>query len=485
MRSYRSESAGRGRPARTTCFPTWPGRLGLGLRQPTSVPLGTVSLRVHAGYFTPPGLHTIVYLAIMHFKCIIARVRWKDRYITRSLEPVVKRAAREFPVVVVSGPRQSGKTTLLRRLFPARYRYVSLEPPDVRAAAATDPRNFLASYSPPVILDEVQYAPELLPYVKENVDRNRAVPGQYLLTGSQNLVLMERVTESLAGRAAMLRLLPLSWRERVGRAQAKLPWEVRRWRAADRGPAYAELWKALVAGGYPELVCQTRRDVHQWHRAYVQTYLERDVRTLRQIGDLTQFQSFLRVLAARSAQLLSLTDIARDLGIALNTVKSWLSVLEASFQVVTVRPYYANIGKRLVKAPKVYFTDTGTLCHLVGLSDPRHAAIGPMAGAIFETAVLSELIRTIVHRGEDARIHFWRTSRGREVDFLIERGIKLVPIEVKSAATPRPAMASGIEALRRDLAGRVANGFVIHPGSVELPLTRGVTAIPFARLWDS
>ncbi len=421
----------------------------------------------------------------MHLECIIVHVTSKNVYITRSLERVVKRAAGEFPVVVVSGPRQSGKTTLLQRLFPKKYRYVSLEPPDVRRAATRDPRSFLAGFPPPVILDEVQYAPELLPYIKEIVDRRRAISGQYLLTGSQNLLLMERVTESLAGRAAMLRLLPLSWRERVGRAEAKLPWEVRRKRPPAHGPAYDDLWKALVAGGYPDVVCHPRRDVHQWHRAYVQTYLERDVRTLRQIGDLTQFQSFLHVLAARSAQLLSLSDIARDLGIALNTVKAWLSVLQASFQVVVVRPYYANIGKRLVKTPKVYFTDTGTLCHLVGLLDARHAANGPMGGAIFETAVLSELLRTMVHRGEDARIHFWRTSSGRQVDFLVERRQRLIPIEVKSTTTLRPAMASGIESLRRDLGGRVANGFVIHPGDIELPLTRGVTAIPFARLLGS
>jgi predicted AAA+ superfamily ATPase len=216
----------------------------------------------------------------------------------------------------------------------------------------------------------------------------------------------------------------------------------------------------------------------------VQTYLERDVRTLRQIGDLSQFQSFLRTLAARSAQLLNLTDIARDLGIALNTVKAWLSVLEASFQVVTVRPYFANIGKRLVKTPKIYFTDTGTLCHLVGLTEPRHAAKGPMAGALLETAVFGELFRTLVHRGEDPRIHFWRTSSGREVDFLIERRNRLVPIEVKLSATPRPAMAAGIEALRSQLGARVARGFVIHPGDSELPLTRGVRALPFARLWN-
>ncbi len=269
-----------------------------------------------------------------------------EEYRPRSLEKVVERAAREVPVVVVTGPRQSGKTTLLRTLFRKKYRYVSLETPDVQAAAAADPRGFLAAFAPPAILDEVQHVPELLPYIKERVDERRGTRGQYLLTGSQNLLLMERVTETLAGRAAMLQLLPLSWSERAGKPAAKLPWELRQKQIAPAGRAYRDLWKAFLVGGYPELVCSRRRNVSQWHRAYVQTYLERDVRTLRQIGDLSQFQSFVRVLAARSAQLLSLTDIARDLGIALNTVKAWLSVLEASFQIVTVRPYFANIGKR-------------------------------------------------------------------------------------------------------------------------------------------
>lgn len=403
------------------------------------------------------------------------------RYIKRSIDKVLVKAARQFPAVVLTGPRQSGKSTTLKHLFGDRYKYVSLELPDVRSAASVDPRGFLEQFRPPVIFDEVQYAADLLPYIKERIDEDRDTPGQYLLTGSQNLMLLESVTETLAGRAAVLRLMPFSLQETLGKQGEKFPWETRK-AGKSVGLRFDSLWKQLIRGGYPEPNTHPGMDTNLWYSSYIQTYLERDVRMLRQVGDLTQFQSFLTLLASRSAQLFSLSGISSDLGISVNTVKAWLSVLEATHQIMILRPYFANIKKRLVKSPKVYFTDTGTLCHLTGIRNVEHATSGPLSGAIMETAVLSELMKRLVHRGSEPRLYFWRTSSGSEVDFIIETDRKLIPIEVKVSATPRPSMASTIGVFREDLKGQAEKGFVIHPGDISLPMGRHARAIPLALL---
>jgi hypothetical protein len=402
-------------------------------------------------------------------------------YIDRSLEPVVRKAAREFPAVVLAGPRQSGKATLLRHLFRETHRYISLEPPDVRAAAADDPRSFLELNQPPVILDEVQYVPGLMPYIKERIDKSRGKTGQYLLTGYRNLPLSENITESLGRRATILRLLPLSYREITNTPQANFPWEMGA-RSGRHNFVFRDLWESFLKGGYPEIAANPKRDVARWHASYVQTYLERDLRSLRQIGDLTQFHMFLRALAARSAQLLNITDLARDLGLAVNTVKAWISVLEATCQIFILRPYFRNVGKRLVKTPKVYFADVGTLCYLVGLKDAEHAMSGPMGSAIFKTAVVGEIMRRLSGRGERPHLYFWRTSTGVEVDLIVEIAGKLIPIEIKMSATPDRSMARNIVSFRKDLYGQSEKGFVVHPGDVTLRLVPDAIALPFADL---
>jgi predicted AAA+ superfamily ATPase len=330
-------------------------------------------------------------------------------------------------------------------------------------------------------LDEIQYAPGLLPYIKENIDANRNQTGQYILTGSQNLMLMSQVTESLAGRTAVLKLMPFTRQESARLPDRVFPWECQPTTGLPiQTPV--ELWEQILRGSYPELVAHPERDAHLWQASYIQTYLERDIRNLRNLGDLTQFQVFLRALAARNAQILNLSELARDVGIAVNTAKNWLSILEASFQIFILRPYFANIGKRLIKTPKIYFTDTGLLGYLVGLRDGAHAAAGPMGGALFENLVIADLFKTFLHRGEEPPLYYWRTVAGSEVDIIIETQSGLLPLEIKLSETPRLEMAKGIHAFQRDFKEKALPGYVIHPGNVVLPIGPGVTALPLGRL---
>ena len=398
----------------------------------------------------------------------------------RTAGVVVAEAARTFAGLVLTGPRQSGKTTLVRTLFGASHRYCSLDDPAVRARALTDPGLVLQEFPPPVILDEIQYAPVLLPLVKREIDRQRDAKGRFVLTGSQAFPLMAGVTESLAGRAAVLSLLSLSLREIVG-----VPDGSRRWQdVLATGTVLPELAGAaaladrLLRGGYPEVALDTTLSPRLWHASYVQTYLERDVRALRAVGDLGDFQRFLTAVAARTGGLVNLEDLGRDLGLDGKTVRAWLAVLEASGQILILKPYHANVGKRLVKRPKVYFLDTGTLAFLLGVDRPEALLSGMAAGPMLEAAVVGQLQRLLVHRGHLSRLYFWRTSAGHEVDFVLEEGTTLVPIEAKLTTTPTPRDAVGIEEFQRLLGRRAGKGYVVCLCTERHPLTRRVDAVP-------
>ena len=405
-------------------------------------------------------------------------------YHRRTLGGVLSRASKQFPAVIVTGPRQSGKTTLVRHHFGESHNYCSLDEPALRDLATTDPKLLLSRFQPPLILDEIQYSPDLLHYVKLDIDAHRGEKGRYVITGSQAFPLMRNVTESLAGRAAVLSLQSMSIAEVEGRPHSNRDWKdiLEQSGTSDDGwqaPSLDEMARWILRGGFPELALNLEVERHLWQSGYMQTYLERDVRMLRSVGELRDFQRFLFALAARTGNPVNYTDLGRDLGVTGKTVKAWLSVLEASSQVMTLSPYFSNVGKRLVKRPKNYFLDTGMLGYLLGLESPQQVLRGIGAGGVFEAAVLGQLYRLLIHRGIEPRLYFWQTSGGHEVDFIIEQGGALIPIEAKMTATPNPRHAAGIEKLQKMLGQKVGKGLVVCLCQERFPLTRNVDAIPF------
>lgn len=335
--------------------------------------------------------------------------------IPRSALSTLQRLARGFPVIAITGPRQAGKTTLAQQTF-ADKAYVSLENPEEREFAESDPRRFLARFEDGAILDEVQRCPQLLSWLQGIVDTRKRM-GDFVLTGSQQFELVSGMTQSLAGRVGRVELLALSTRELA--AAARLP---------------ARLDDMLFKGGYPALY---DRDLspEDWFANYVATYLERDVRQLIAVRDLTQFQRFVRMCAARSGQLLNLSALGADCGITAVTAREWLSVLEASYLVARIPPYFENFGKRLVKTPKLYFLDVGLACWLLGIRDAESVGTHAMRGALFETWVVSEFIKQQFNAGRPADLYFWRDNVGHEVDLLFETRDGLQAVEIKSGHT--------------------------------------------------
>lgn len=348
-------------------------------------------------------------------------------WIARIYEKTLQNVLGHFPVVVLTGARQVGKTSLARRVC-AEADYVSLDLPSLAAQAESLPDDFLRHFREPLIIDEVQYAPSLFRHLKTLIDQDRR-PGRFLLTGSQLFPLMQGVSESLAGRSAVLRMHGLSGVE-----------------LAEAGHVVT-LDELFIRGGFPELHAQPSMPAHIWYASYVATYLERDVRNIMQVGNLRDFERFLRAAAARIGAMLSYSELARDVGVSPNTVKQWISVLQTSGQIFLLEPYHRNIGKRLVKTPKLYFCDSGLAMFLLGFEDWRAVLRHPMAGQLWENHVVMEIVRHYAAKGRNKPLWFWRTAQGEEVDLLVEEGGRFVAVEAKYAENPDQRDLKGVSSL--------------------------------------
>lgn len=369
----------------------------------------------------------------------------------RTLTKTIHKALKTFPAIVVTGPRQSGKTTLLKMLFSKTHKFVSLENPDVRIRAKEDPLSFLEQYRPPVIIDEIQYVPELLSYIKTEIDQKRKA-GQWLFTGSQNFILMQGISQSLAGRAAVLSLLPFSCSERINKAAytKDIAGLIKKLNLHQIYKGKISLSEFILRGNYPEIATKKKVDRQLWCGSYISTYLERDVRNLAQIGDLSQFERFLKLCATRTGQLLNLSEMAKDIGISVPTVKRWLSILETGYQIYLLYPYYKNMGKRLVKSPKLYFSDTALASYLLGLHDKETLIKSPNFGNLFETMIVNDFLKRFLHFGQMPSMYYLRTRDGLEIDMVLEIGQKLHLFEIKSAMTITSKHASSLLRIRSE-----------------------------------
>jgi hypothetical protein len=406
--------------------------------------------------------------------------------LSRTLAASIVKASRQFPVLMLTGPRQVGKTTLLKLLAQredgsASRRYVTLDDPLLLRLAREEPALFLQRFPPPLMIDEVQYAPGLFPLIKEKVDA-LGDKGLYWLTGSQSLHLMQQVSESLAGRVAVLHLQGLSLSEAMGQGAAVVPFlpgASAAFSMKPAEPALAWLYERIWRGAFPALHVPVGEPVDRdlFYGSYLQTYLQRDLRDLAQVGDLTAFVRFLRSAAARTAQLLNMTDMARDVGVSPNTVKHWLSILSASGLIWLMEPYHTNLSKRLVKAPKLYFLDTGLAAYLTEWSSPATLEAGAMAGALFETWVVAEMLKSYWHNGRQPPFYYYRDKDQKEIDVLIVRDGRVHPVEIKKTAQPGRETWRHFSVLA-NLHLEVGRGAVVCLCNERLPLSAQVEALP-------
>lgn len=407
----------------------------------------------------------------------------------RTLARTIRAVSQRFPVLMLTGPRQVGKTTLLEMCVGANgstpHNYVTLDDLDARALAQSDPALFLQTWPAPVTIDEVQYAPQLFPAIKLQVDRLRT-NGLFWLTGSQKFQMMRGVNESLAGRVAVLDLLGLSQAELLGRGDSSRPFlPTGEWMEAARAQARSQTlmstFERIWLGSFPRLDAQgaSARDV--FYRSYIQTYIQRDVQDVLKVSDQTAFNRFLAAVAARTGQLLNYAGLARDVDIDNKTAKAWLSVLETSGLVYLLQPYHSNLSKRLIKAPKLYFLDTGLAAYLTRWPDAGSLEAGAMSGAMLETWVVGEILKSYWHNGLEAPLYHYRDADQQEVDLIIESAGLLYPIEIKKTASPSQRARRHFAALDK-LAKPVGPGAVICFVERDIPLSREISAVPVAYL---
>lgn len=382
-------------------------------------------------------------------------------FIPRTLTDKIKELTPKYPVITLTGPRQSGKSTLLRHSFPD-YEYVSLEDPDIRLLATEDPRNFLKTYPEKAILDEIQRVPELFSYIQTHVDQLNK-EGIYLLAGSHNFLLMQNIGQSLAGRTALLKLLPFSHEEMKN--HHILP---------DNTDA------EIFAGSYPRLYDKTISPP-DFYPFYLQTYIERDVRQVKNIGDLSKFIRFVKLCAGRIGQLLNLSSLANECGIAVSTVQTWISVLEASYLVYLLQPNHNNYSKRLVKTPKLYFYDTGLACSLLSISSPTQLNTHFLRGGLFENLVINEFLKYFYHRGVSPTLSFWRDKTGNEIDLIIEKDNKKTAFEIKSGKTPSPQFFKGLKKWKKLSETPAEQLFIIYDGDQKMKTENG-SLLPWNKL---
>ncbi len=367
-----------------------------------------------------------------------------NEMITRDISQELAVSAAEYPVITIFGPRQSGKTTLARMSFLGKP-YYSLEDPDTRLAVQTDPRGFLRTIPEGAVLDEIQRLPEMLSYLQGIVDQKN-MAGMFVLTGSHQPEVHQAVSQTLAGRTALLTLLPFSLNELQ---------------------SYKKKWDAfelITRGAYPRLH-KEKLDPVRFYNGYVQTYVERDVRSLINVKDLDLFQQFLTLLAGRTGQIINYTSLGYDLGLTGTTIKNWLSVLKASFVIFELPPFFENIGKRVIKSPKIYFTDTGLACHLLGIHTPEQAVRDPLRGGLYENLIIGEIRKAFFNRGRRPELYFYRDTHGNEVDLIIRHQRQLLPIEIKSAATFTQNFLKSLQRFRKLSPDRIQPGYVLYNGA--------------------